>query len=71
VIPRADFAAACTPSARRLRLKDAVARLALALANEECIPTLVELQALAELCEAQYLPAEAARVRRWIAGASP
>jgi hypothetical protein len=52
----------------RRRLKAAIAKLALAIANGEVTPLPLELQALAEICETENLPIEAARVRRWMAG---
>lgn len=52
---------------RRTRLAQAVAALAIGIAQGECTPPDVELQALAQLCEEQWLPQEAARVRRWMA----
>jgi hypothetical protein len=53
---------------QRLRLRECVGKLAIAIANGECTPQLIELQALVEICEARELPIEAARIRRWIAG---
>lgn len=52
---------------RKRRLAEAVAKLAIDIANGECTPALVELQALAYICEEHGLPAEAMRVRWWIA----
>ncbi|HMF61630.1 MAG TPA: hypothetical protein VK595_14715 [Vicinamibacterales bacterium] len=51
---------------RRARLQAAVHNLAVAIERGECTPTRVELEALAQLCQEQWLPAEAARVRRWM-----
>ena len=53
-------------AARQLQLKASVGKLARAIANEEVTPTLVELAALAQICETENLPMEAARVRRWM-----
>lgn len=51
---------------RRLRLREAIDKMAAAIATGECQPpSAVELDALAQLCEEQFLPCEAARVRRW------
>lgn len=49
------------------RLAEAVAKLAIAIEMGECTPQLVELQALAYICDEHGLPAEAMRVRWWIA----
>jgi hypothetical protein len=40
--------------------------MAVAIANGECTPAIVELEALAQICDEQGLPQEAARVRQWI-----
>jgi hypothetical protein len=53
--------------ARRARLAEAVAKLAMAIATGAVAPHALELQALASLCEDHFLPREAARVRRWAA----
>lgn len=59
--------AVCEPAlARRTRLAGAVAALAIGIERGECTPLPVELEALAQLCEEQWLPSEAARVRRWM-----
>ncbi len=43
--------------------------MALAIASGEIDELhVVELQALAEICDRHFLPAEAARVRRWMEG---
>jgi hypothetical protein len=52
----------------RTRLAEAVAKLAVAIASGRCLPTLDELEALASICIAHDLPAEAARIRRWMVG---
>jgi hypothetical protein len=52
----------------RRRLKAAVDKLALAIAKGDVTPLPLELQALAEICETENLPIEAARVRRWMVG---
>jgi hypothetical protein len=51
----------------RRRLQEAVAKLGEALATGEVKPSPGELQALAAVCDANRLPIEAARVRRWMA----
>ena len=51
---------------RQRRLREAVAKLAAAIAADEVTPSVVELEALAGLCEVHCLPTEAARVRRWM-----
>lgn len=51
---------------RRTRLAGCIAKMADAIAAGELTPSVVELQALAQLCEEQWLPSEAARVRRWM-----
>ena len=53
-------------STRRERLREAVAKMADAMATGACTPSRVELEALALVCEDQFLPTEAARVRRWM-----
>jgi hypothetical protein len=55
-----------SPLEKRHRLADAVDRLTLALALGEVTTSRVELEILAQLCEEQWLPCEAARVRRWL-----
>ena len=60
----------CADRARRTMLKAAVANLGVAISRGECTPQLVELEALALICDDHQLPAEATRVRRWIAGGS-
>lgn len=52
---------------RRQRLRDAIAKMATAIANGDCTPSRVELEALVLLCQEQFLPVEAARVMRWMA----
>lgn len=52
---------------RRLELRDAVTRLAIAIAHGEVTPQPIELEALAQICAEHFLPVEAARIRRWIA----
>lgn len=59
--------ATSTAVERRRRLADAVNRMAQAIANGELLPTRVELEALALICDEQHLHAEAVRVRRWLA----
>lgn len=51
---------------RQARLHAAVGKLADAIAAGEVTPLEVELEALALLCEEQYLLLDAARVRRWM-----
>jgi hypothetical protein len=50
----------------RRRIADVVAKLATAIAAGEMIPEPAELHALAAVCDHHHLPAEAARVRRWM-----
>lgn len=52
---------------RKRRLAECVAALAIAIADGKVVPELVELQALAYLCDEHGLPTEAMRVRWWIA----
>lgn len=52
--------------ATRETLRRCVAELALAIAAGDVTPLFEELQALAVACDEQGLPAEAARVRRWM-----
>jgi hypothetical protein len=52
------------------RLAQCVAELSVAIATGECTPTLDELRALAVICDANHLPGEAVRIRRWMTGAS-
>ena len=59
------------PDRRRLELRDAVARMATAIARGELTPTPHELEALAQICADHFLPVEAARVRRWRAVVTP
>ncbi len=47
-------------------LAKAVADLGVAIADGECTPRIVELEAIAELCDQAQLPGEARRVRGWI-----
>lgn len=54
-----------TRAERRRRLADAVADLADAIVTGEVTPDLIELQALALICDEHQLPIDAARVRRW------
>lgn len=56
-----------TPAERRAMLAAAVANLAIAISRGDCTPQRVELEVLALICADKGLPAEAARVRRWIA----
>lgn len=56
-----------TISQRRQRLRTAIAKMATAIADGECTPTRVELEAVAALCTEYFLPVELARVRRWMA----
>lgn len=58
------------PADDRAMLRAAVKNLGEAIARGECTPQLVELEALALICEDKGLPVEAARVQRWIAGGS-
>lgn len=53
-------------SSERTRLVQSVATLAAAIANGDCLPQIAELQALAAVCDAHHLQAEAARIRRWM-----
>jgi hypothetical protein len=53
---------------RRGDLREAVGRMATAIAHGEIAPTPCELEALAQICAEHFLPVEAARIRRWIAG---
>ncbi len=53
------------PSTRD-HLRRCVADLAVLIADGEITPMYEELQALAEACERQQLPEDAARVRRWM-----
>lgn len=50
------------------RLAQCVAELSVAIAKGECTPTIDELRALAVICDANHLPREAVRIRRWMAG---
>jgi tellurite resistance protein len=50
----------------RTRLAESVAKMAVAIADGECRPSLDDLAALAHLCTAYGLQAEAARIRRWM-----
>lgn len=59
-----------TSSDERTRMAEAVAKLAVAIDTGECRPEPLELEALAVLCDRQRLPADAARVRRWMGGAA-
>jgi len=52
------------------RLAQCVAELGDAIAKGECTPTIDELRALAIICDANHLHPEAARIRRWMAGAA-
>lgn len=52
---------------RRLRLREAIGKMADAIAAGDLTPLPIELEALAQLCDEQFLPSEAARVRRWMA----
>lgn len=56
-----------TVAERRQRLRDAIAKMAIAIAEGECTPTRDELNAVAALCTEYFLPVELARVRRWMA----
>jgi len=47
-------------------LRGAVAQLAVALVRGAVTLTVDDLEALATLCDGFQLPAEAARVRRWL-----
>lgn len=51
---------------RRTRLSAAVAKMAHQIDTGAITTSVVELDALAQLCDAHQLPIEAARVRRWI-----
>lgn len=53
-------------AAQRQRLREAIAKLATAIAEGGGVPTRLELEALIYLCNKHYLPTEAARVRRWM-----
>jgi hypothetical protein len=55
----------------RRRIADVVAKLATAIAAGEMIPEPAELHALAAVCDHHHLPAEAARVRRWMHAPDP
>lgn len=52
------------------RLAQCVAELGVAIAKGVCMPTIDELRALAIICDANHLQPEAARIRRWMAGAA-
>lgn len=56
------------PTGNRQRLAEAVDKLARAMAAGEIATDEIQLRALVDICEANQLPIEAARVRRWIAG---
>lgn len=56
-----------TAAEQRRRLAEAVDKMADAIATGELTPTIVELEALALLCDERHLPMKAARVRRWMA----
>lgn len=56
-----------TFAARRNRLRSAITQFMAAIVAGEVTPIPAELEALAQLCDEQFLPVEAARVRRWIA----
>lgn len=51
---------------QRMRLQECVAKLGQAIAADECQPQVVELQALAAICDDAQLPIEARRIRTWI-----
>lgn len=51
---------------QRRNLAEAVAKLALAIDAGEVQGELVELQALAQICDTHHLHSEAARIRRWM-----
>jgi hypothetical protein len=53
-------------SARRARLVGCVTKLAALIESGTMTPEPIELEALAQICERQFLRPEAARVRRWI-----
>lgn len=53
-------------SERRARLVECVSRLAALIEAGVVTPERIELEALAQICERQFLRPEAARVRRWI-----
>ncbi len=50
----------------RQRLVAAVTQMAVAIDQDHVIPTLDELRAIAAMCDEFQLPAEGARVRRWM-----
>lgn len=52
------------------RTQRMITELAAAIANGEVTPGPWELEALAVICDDEQLPAEAARVRRWMEPAS-
>jgi hypothetical protein len=54
------------PVIDRDTLQRCIRELGVAIASGECTPLIVELEALAEICDDARLPAEAARVRRWM-----
>lgn len=54
---------------QRMRLQQAVIELGQAIATGETQPEVVELQALAGICDDAQLPIEARRIRLWLAGA--
>lgn len=51
---------------RRQRLREAIAKMATAIANGDCTPSRVELEAILVMCHEHFLPVEAARVLRWM-----
>ncbi len=54
------------PKVDRKRLAKCIGELGDAIAKGECVPTALELKALAQVCDEHQLPMEAARVRRWM-----
>lgn len=55
-----------TTAERRQHLREAIAKLALVIAEGGGTPSQVELHRIIELCHDHFLPTEAARVRRWM-----
>jgi len=51
---------------KRQRIAAGIMRLAAAIDRGEVVPLMAELEAAVAVCEAYDLPAEAARIRRWL-----
>jgi hypothetical protein len=62
LVTRSPLVLPVTPA----RLKEVVMELATAIDRRRLRPTIAELDSLAYLCDRAHLPAEAARIRRWL-----